>query len=29
MGLKIVITIGYQGVKKINLTAMPIWGVGG
>jgi hypothetical protein len=26
MGLKIVIPIGYQRVKKISLTAMPHWG---
>jgi hypothetical protein len=28
MGLKIVIPIGYQRVKKISLTAMPFRGQG-
>ena len=27
MGLKIVIPIGYQRVKRISLTAMPLGGV--
>jgi hypothetical protein len=29
MGLKIVISIGYQRVNKISLTAMPLGGFGG